>query len=115
MKIKIGKASYATNRPNGLEQQLIAASGLSAAETAQLLRGHQQAHHVARALRPLLGDKAPEMVVMDRDIAEHGVNEIAAKVDALLDSGARSERDNTARKDDDESHTYQHPSWGERR
>src|SRR3546814_19412320 len=83
MKIKIGKASYATNRPDGLEQQLIAASGLSAAETAQLLRGHPQAHHVARALRPLLGDKAPEMVVLARDIAEHGVTEIAAKVAAL--------------------------------
>lgn len=101
MKIKIGKASYATNRPDDLEQQLIAASGLSAAETAQLLRGHPQAHHVARALRPLLGDRAPDMIVLARDIAMHGVTEIAAKVAVLLDAEPASGA--AERKDDNDS------------
>lgn len=103
MKLKIGKASHAIARPHDLEQQLIAASGLNAAETARFLRGNPQAHHVARALRPFLGDSAPDMAALAQTIAGHGVAAIAVEVAELLEADATEEGGDADRKDNDDN------------
>lgn len=87
-KIMIGKAAFMLSRPGNIDGLLTAALGVNAAEAAAILRGHPQAHHVARAMLPLLDADAAAPVALADMIAEHGVNDIAAKVAAILEEPA---------------------------
>jgi len=61
MTIKIGDTEYQTRKPKDLDEQLIAATGCSAAETVNLLASNPLPGRVAAAIRPFLPEDAPPL------------------------------------------------------
>jgi len=78
--ITIGETEYAVLKPDDLERQLRASSGIGIDETRVLLSGHPFASMVARALIPFLEDP-PSMPDLANAIA--GSEEILDQVRAL--------------------------------
>lgn len=81
--IDINGQSFRTSRPATLDDQLIATTGLNAAEVRSLLRGNPLAHHVARAVKPFLIADAPPIHELTTLIEREGVTAVALKVVAL--------------------------------
>lgn len=85
--ITIGKQKLPTRRPADLDDQLIAATGHNAAETAAHLRRGGTAFQVARSLAPLLAD-APAIGDLSATISEDDLPEWRRQVADLLDQPA---------------------------
>jgi hypothetical protein len=84
--MKIGDSSYSPRRPRDLDAQLIASTGLDAADMASLLAGTPLAGHVAQALIPFLPEKdRPDALALAEAIAADGVAGVAAQVRAMYE------------------------------
>lgn len=84
MTITIAGKSYPARRPSNLDERLMATTGSSAKEIAEMLKGHPIPGQVAAALHPFLGDDAPSVHELAVAIEEHGTRAVASEVAALL-------------------------------
>ena len=66
--VKIGKHDYQTRAPADLDEQLIEAAGINAAEMARILDGEPMAGAMAYALAPFI-DSPPALAELARQIA----------------------------------------------
>jgi hypothetical protein len=81
MTVQIGQKTFATRRPDDLDNRLLAEFGCNAAEVARLLSGSPLAGTVARALLPFVTEAdRPETAVLATAIEAAGVAAVAAQV-----------------------------------
>jgi hypothetical protein len=78
--MKIGDKTYNPSRPDDLDEQLIASTGINAAETARNLAGHPIASQVAAAVRPFLPKSAPSVPELASAIAADDLDRIRGEV-----------------------------------
>jgi hypothetical protein len=87
--IRIGDKNYEARAPQDLDERLMAATGISAAEMATMIAGAPEAAPVARALHPFLHGDVPAVQQLAIDIRAAGVENVAPQVRALYASRDR--------------------------